>query len=300
MRPLQRFLAFVPAVLFPTAVLSAQAGSSVDRAGWLAGCWELRAPNRVTMEMWMPPLGGQMLGASRTVVGNAVREFEVLRLTARGDTLVYTAIPSGQRETDFLSVSATSTELVFENLAHDFPQRVIYRRIGTDSVVARVEGPGPNNTTRGFDLPMRRASCTTPPATPSAPETLGKAHRRVSDQTSAVRCLLHRRPGVYARSAAPRQRRSSTPSGSGLQWRHRVLASELRLVLDVGPVDRSVTLLALRELGPQLDIGRVPLGAHAAGGNRHTHRASGLAIVRAILKTAFAKARADLGEAGVN
>jgi len=161
MRALQRFILLVPAIVYSATVAGAQTGSAVDRAGWLAGCWELRAANRVTTEMWMPPLGGQMFGASRTVVGNAVREFELLRLTARGDTLVYTANPSGQRETAFRSVSATATELVFENPAHDFPQRVIYRRRGADSVVARIEGPGANNTARGIDFPMRRASCTT-------------------------------------------------------------------------------------------------------------------------------------------
>src|SRR5688572_20343661 len=91
---------------------SAQQGSAIDRAAWLAGCWELRAANRVTMEMWMPPAGGVMLGASRTTVGAVAREFEHLRLSARGDTLVYTAIPSGQRETDFKASTASNQLLV--------------------------------------------------------------------------------------------------------------------------------------------------------------------------------------------
>jgi hypothetical protein len=137
--------------------------SAIDRAAWLAGCWELRAPGRVTTEMWMAPAGGAMFGASRTVAGNAVRESEYLRIAARGDTLIYTAIPSGQTETHFRTTSTSSSPIVFENLAHDFPQRIIYRRVGADSLVARIEGPGPNNTTRGLDFPMRRVNCTTPP-----------------------------------------------------------------------------------------------------------------------------------------
>lgn len=147
--------------------------SAIDRAGWLAGCWELRARNRVTMEMWMPPAGGLMLGASRTTVDGATREYEQLRLRAVGDTLVYTAIPSGQRETDFRSTSVSDTAVVFENPAHDFPRRIVYRRVGADSLVARIEGPGPNNTTRGFDFRMGRASCTEPPAPPAPAGTPG-------------------------------------------------------------------------------------------------------------------------------
>src|SRR5688572_18992179 len=84
-------------------------GSAIERAGWLAGCWEMRAQNRVTMEMWMPPSGGTMLGASRTTAGGATREFEHLRLHAAGDTLVYTALPSGQHEASFRSTTVSAT-----------------------------------------------------------------------------------------------------------------------------------------------------------------------------------------------
>jgi len=151
--------------------LGAQQGSGIERAAWLAGCWEQRAASRVTMEMWMPPSGGMMLGASRTTAGAATREFEQLRLTAAGDTLVYTALPSGQREAAFRSTSVSATALVFENPAHDFPRKITYRRVGADSIVARVEGPGPNNTTRGLDIRMRRASCTELPVPPAPPDT---------------------------------------------------------------------------------------------------------------------------------
>ncbi|NOT09083.1 MAG: hypothetical protein HOP28_12860 [Gemmatimonadales bacterium] len=126
---------------------------------WLAGCWERRAGTRVTLEMWMPPEGELMLGASRTVVSGVTREFEQLRLQARGDTITYTAIPSGQRETAFKSTQFSDSAFTVENLAHDFPQRIIYQRRGTDSLLARIEGPGQNGATRGVDFPMRRVGC---------------------------------------------------------------------------------------------------------------------------------------------
>jgi hypothetical protein len=100
-----------------------------------------------------------MIGGSRTVAGGAVREFEHLRIRAEGGKLVYIALPSGQNETKFPSKEVTDSSLVFENLAHNSPQRIIYRRRGVDSLVARIEGPGHNNSTRGFDFPMRRVSC---------------------------------------------------------------------------------------------------------------------------------------------
>ena len=151
--------------------LPAQEGARLEHAGWLAGCWELRAPGRATLEMWMPPGGDLMLGASRTISGTAVSEFEHVRIRAEGGRLVYTALPSGQKEASFPSTHTSDTLLVFENLAHDFPQRILYRRRGADSIVARIEGPGSNNATRGINFPMRRASCTAPAAPPDPPET---------------------------------------------------------------------------------------------------------------------------------
>ena len=156
-----------------TAIPSlAQQSSPIDRAAWIAGCWELRAPNRLTHEMWMPPAGGTMMGASRTTSSTATRAFEQLRITTDGSVLVYTAVPSGQTETAFRSTQLSDTLLVFENLQHDFPQRIIYRKRGADSVIARAEGPGANNTTRGFNIPMRRSSCTQTPAPPAPPDTM--------------------------------------------------------------------------------------------------------------------------------
>ncbi|MGH8854313.1 MAG: hypothetical protein ACREWI_08545 [Telluria sp.] len=43
---------------------------------------------------------------------------------------------------------------MFENPAHDFPQRIIYRRVGDTGLHARIEGKG-----KGIDFPMRRTAC---------------------------------------------------------------------------------------------------------------------------------------------
>ena len=155
-------------VVLSCAPLLTATGQSnpLGRAGWLAGCWELRAPNRVTLEMWMPPLGDLMIGSSRTTVGTRTSEFELLRLKVEGDRLHYVAMPNGRTETTFPSIEITDTTLVFENTAHDFPQRISYRRRGADSIVAAIEGPGPNGVRR-IPFSYRRTTCLT--ATPPSP-----------------------------------------------------------------------------------------------------------------------------------
>ncbi len=143
-------------LLISTGPTAAQA--SLDRLAWLGGCWQSESGNRATVEMWMPPAGGLMMGASRTVAGGQARGYEHLRIRTDGDHIVYTAIPSDQAETDFRSVAVSDSGFTVENLEHDFPQRITYRRTGPDGLMARVEGPGPNGT-RGFDVAFQRVSC---------------------------------------------------------------------------------------------------------------------------------------------
>lgn len=146
----------------PAPIGAAQAGTTrLAALGWLGGCWELRRGQRVTIEMWIPPAGELMLGASRTTVSGVLREWEQLRLSLRGDTVIYTSLPSGQKETEFKTLVVSDSGFTVENPAHDFPQRIIYRKRGADSLVARIEGPGQGGT-RGIDFPMKRVACTAP------------------------------------------------------------------------------------------------------------------------------------------
>jgi hypothetical protein len=157
MRQFQTVCSFLAALALPSTA-TAQARAPMAKLAWLAGCWELRQGDRVTHESWMPPLGGLMLGASRTVARDSVREYEQLRIDQSGERLVYTARPSGQAEASFTSTLLDDSGVTFSNPQHDFPQRITYRRRGADSVVARIEGDM-GGKTKAIDFPMRRKSC---------------------------------------------------------------------------------------------------------------------------------------------
>lgn len=140
-------------------VLAAQAsGPSVERLGWLAGCWAGAEPARLVEEQWMSPRAGTMVGMSRTTRGDRVRSVELVVLRATGDSVVYQAYPLGQAPTTFTATVMTDTSVTFENPTHDFPQRVAYRRLGTDSLLAWIEGSREGRSRR-IDFPMRRVAC---------------------------------------------------------------------------------------------------------------------------------------------
>jgi hypothetical protein len=140
------------------AVTLSRASSAMDSVRWLLGCWDLSSGNRNVLEQWVLTRDGEMTGTSRMTVGGVERESERLRLYAAGDTLVYAAHPSGQPPAEFRAPSSTRNQVIFENLAHDFPQRIIYKRSGADSLIASIEGDR-GGQRRVVTYPYRRVEC---------------------------------------------------------------------------------------------------------------------------------------------
>jgi hypothetical protein len=130
----------------------------IQRLSWLQGCWEIMSAERSIEEQWMTPRGKSMVGISRTVRGGNLAEYELMVLREQGDQLAYEAHPSGQPAATFLSKSVSDSSALFENLEHDFPQRIGYRREGANSLLAWIEG-SLNGQLRRIDFPYRRAVC---------------------------------------------------------------------------------------------------------------------------------------------
>jgi len=150
-------------VIFLAAILARHTPPPQDvprvaQVGWMAGCWQQTTGARVIEEQWMRPRAGLMLGVSRTAVGDSLREYEQVALFERGEHLVYAATPAHQEPAEFTSLAASDSAVTFENPTHDFPQRIIYRRRGADSLVARVEGMR-GGQLRGRDFAYRRVPC---------------------------------------------------------------------------------------------------------------------------------------------
>lgn len=109
---------------------------------WMAGRWCSTSVNDRTEEVWLAPAGGLMLGMSRTVsAARAKAQFEFLRIEMRDGVPSYLAQPQGRPAVEFRQVQSDAGRVRFENLAHDFPRRIEYRRTG-DALQAEIAGPG--------------------------------------------------------------------------------------------------------------------------------------------------------------
>jgi hypothetical protein len=106
------------------------------------------------IEAWRSMPDGSMLGWSGTSVGTGVRKDEDLTISKRKGRWTYTATvmrQNGGRPVAFTCTSSTPTSVVFENTKHDFPQKIEYVFVTSDSMVATVSGKG-----RSFALHFRR------------------------------------------------------------------------------------------------------------------------------------------------
>ena len=153
--------AFLFCLFLAFAVDAQTTASGIKAFGWLAGCWELKDAKRglAITEMWTIPDGQTMLGVGRTVKNGIAVDFEFVRIVEDAGGISYIAKPAANaEETAFKLVRSGGGENVFENLGHDFPQRVIYRSVGSEKLHARIEGMR-NGKLTGVDFPMVRVSC---------------------------------------------------------------------------------------------------------------------------------------------
>lgn len=107
--------------------------------GFLAGTWAEVLPEEVREEVWVMNEGWSLVGTGRVLRdGRPVFE-EKLAIEPRGKGFAYVAELPGAPPVEFELVERGEDWLRFENLRHDFPQRIEYRRDG-DRLRAEVSG----------------------------------------------------------------------------------------------------------------------------------------------------------------
>ena len=130
----------IASILLASAEALAQSPARVASLDWLAGTWSHARGDETVSEAWLGPGNGLMVAVNLTTRGAARKSFEFLRIADTPEGFSYFASPGGRHPaTEFKLKEQGERRVVFENAAHDFPQRVLYWREG-DALVARIEG----------------------------------------------------------------------------------------------------------------------------------------------------------------
>lgn len=122
---------------------SKQEPHEIDKADWLIGNWEHKSEFGNLSENWEKLNDSTFTGTSYFIKGKDTLHHEVIALSEVDESLVYNATVHGQNNdlpVLFKLTSGTASQLVFENPKHDFPQKISYKKITADSIVAEISG----------------------------------------------------------------------------------------------------------------------------------------------------------------
>ena len=129
----------IVAALLGVAAVSPASAQKVEKLAWMEGHWAVKSATEEVQESWLGPRGDMMVATNLTQTTGRGASFEFLRIGEKDGRAVYFASPGGRPPVEFPVKQMTADSVVFENLARDYPQRVMYRRDG-DALVARIEG----------------------------------------------------------------------------------------------------------------------------------------------------------------
>lgn len=118
----------------------AEPPSSLSHLSWLTGNWLATRDEATVEEAWLRPKANLMIGMNRTTTAQGEGYFEFMRIRWHIIGLTYTAWPQGGAPTEFTLKEIGEHRVVFENLEHDYPQRVIYCLREGGQLSARIEG----------------------------------------------------------------------------------------------------------------------------------------------------------------
>ncbi len=137
------------------ALASGTAAAEGPALDWIAGNWCGGADGRHIEEVWLPEAGGALLGMSRTLRDGKTESFEYMRIVPSGRDAGMHVQPNGAPPTTFTILEKGDVWVRFGNDAHDFPNRIEYRREG-ERLHAWIAGPGPDGKEMRIPFDYRR------------------------------------------------------------------------------------------------------------------------------------------------
>ena len=117
--------------------------SQIHQLSWLQGSWSNHSDSGTFIETWYKKNDSMLTGKSYFIMRKDTLFSENITIEYRNGQLCYIPVVKGQNgdlPVIFRLKSINNGEFVFENPTHDFPQRIIYKNAGNDSLNAWIEG----------------------------------------------------------------------------------------------------------------------------------------------------------------
>ena len=131
---------------------------TLSKAAWLIGTWENKTSRGTIYETWKKNGKDEFSGKSYIIKEKDTITFETIRLVQTQSGVFYIPVVKDQNDgqpVKFEGKMLSDSQLVFENLQHDFPQVITYTKINKDSLVATISGIKNGKERKQF-FPMKR------------------------------------------------------------------------------------------------------------------------------------------------
>ncbi len=132
--------------------------SKLSKVDWLLGNWTVEDPNGIFYESWTRQSDVLLNGRSYKIVNGDTNVLETMVLRENDKGVWFCPAVVNQNEgkvIEFRLKGSNMDSLVFENLVHDFPQRIAYVR-KEDHIDAWIEGNYQNQGNRRIAYYFRR------------------------------------------------------------------------------------------------------------------------------------------------
>lgn len=115
----------------------------IEKVSWLIGSWENQSEEGTLSEIWKKKNDSTLVGESYFIREKDTLHSERIELLQKEDKLFYIPIVKGQnndKPVTFKLTLATENEFTFENPAHDYPQKIVYKMVNASTIVATISG----------------------------------------------------------------------------------------------------------------------------------------------------------------
>lgn len=126
--------------IFLLSSCSTNEETEVNSLKWMLGKWQSSTEEGILYEEWKKVNDSTYSGHAYAITPEGDTAFsETAQITANKGAITYSVTVNEETTTDFALVD-NQERSVFENVDHDFPQRIIYQKLAKDSMFARIEG----------------------------------------------------------------------------------------------------------------------------------------------------------------
>nr|WP_294935333.1 DUF6265 family protein [uncultured Flavobacterium sp.] len=115
----------------------------LEKVNWMLGEWENTSAEGNLTETWTKLNDSTYTGKTVFVAGKDTMFTETIEIVQDKNDLFYNTKVSNQNEGKMVSFKGSTVadnQVVFENPKHDFPQKIAYNKITSDSLVAEISG----------------------------------------------------------------------------------------------------------------------------------------------------------------